>query len=81
MLLPADKARHAGEPVAMVVAETLAQALDAAEAVEVDYEPLPFVLHSEDAMAPGAPPVWDETTEQCSRRHEVRRRRSHRQSF
>ncbi len=61
MLLPADKARHAGEPVAMVVAETLAQALDAAEAVEVAYEPLPFVLHSEDAMAPGAPLVWDET--------------------
>jgi carbon-monoxide dehydrogenase large subunit len=60
MLLPADRARHAGEPVAMVVAETLAQALDAAEAVEVDYEPLPFVLHSEDAMADGAPPVWDE---------------------
>jgi carbon-monoxide dehydrogenase large subunit len=60
MLLPADKARHAGEPVAMVVAETLAQALDAAEAVEVDYEALPLVLHSEDAMADGAPPVWDE---------------------
>ena len=34
----------------MVVAETRAQALDAAEAVEVDYEELPFVIHSEDAM-------------------------------
>ncbi|MBV9970726.1 MAG: xanthine dehydrogenase family protein molybdopterin-binding subunit, partial [Xanthobacteraceae bacterium] len=42
MLLPADKARHVGEAVAMVVAETLAEALDAAEAVEVDYEVLPF---------------------------------------
>jgi carbon-monoxide dehydrogenase large subunit len=61
MLLPADRARHAGEPVAMVVAETFAQALDAAEAVEVDYEVLPFVLQSEEAMEPGAPPVWDET--------------------
>ena len=61
LLLPADKARHAGEPVAMVVAEALSQALDAAEAVEVDYEELPFVLHSEDAMKPGAPLVWDET--------------------
>jgi carbon-monoxide dehydrogenase large subunit len=60
MLLPADRARHAGEPVAMVVAETSSQALDAAEAVEVDYEELPFVLHSEDAMRRGAPPVWDE---------------------
>ena len=60
MLLPADKARHVGEAVAMVVAETAPQALDAAEAVEVDYEVLPFVLHSEDAMQPGAPAVWDE---------------------
>src|SRR5205085_12669389 len=60
MLLPADKARHVGEAVAMVVAETMAQALDAAEAVKVDYEVLPFVIHSEDAMQPGAPIVWDE---------------------
>ena len=60
MLLPVDKARHVGEAVAMVVAETKAQALDAAEAVEVTYEELPFVLHSEDAMRPGAPVLWDE---------------------
>src|SRR5215831_17823235 len=60
MLLPADKVRHVGEAVATVVAETHAQALDTAEAVEVDYEKLPFVLHSEDAMKPGAPPVWDD---------------------
>jgi len=59
-LLPADKARHVGEAVAMVVAETKAEALDAAEAVEVRYEELPFVLHSEDAMRPGAPVLWDE---------------------
>jgi carbon-monoxide dehydrogenase large subunit len=59
-LLPPDKARHVGEAVAMVVAETKAQALDAAEAVEVRYEELPFVLHSEDAMRPGAPVLWDE---------------------
>jgi aerobic carbon-monoxide dehydrogenase large subunit len=60
LLLPADKARHVGEAVAMVVAETVAQALDAAEAVEVDYEVLPGVYHSEDAMRAGAPAVWDE---------------------
>src|SRR5689334_18234742 len=60
MLLPADKARHVGEAVAMVVAKTKVQALDAAEAVEVDYQELPFVLHAEDAMRPGAPKVWDE---------------------
>src|SRR5262245_38890942 len=63
MLLPADKARHPGEAVAMVVAETKAQALDAAEAIEVDYEELPFVLHAEDAMRPGAPKVWDEVAD------------------
>jgi carbon-monoxide dehydrogenase large subunit len=55
LLLPADKARHVGEAVAMVVAETVAQALDAAEAVAVDYDVLPGVYHSEDAMRPGAP--------------------------
>ncbi|HLK80668.1 MAG TPA: xanthine dehydrogenase family protein molybdopterin-binding subunit [Xanthobacteraceae bacterium] len=60
MLLPADKARHVGEAVAAVVAETQAQAIDAAEAVAVDYEQLPFVLHSEDAMKENAPLVWDE---------------------
>ncbi len=59
-LLPADRARHVGEAVAMVVAETKAQAMDAAEAVEVAYEELPFVLHSEDAMRPGAPTLWDQ---------------------
>src|SRR5487761_1972967 len=60
LLLPADKVRHVGEAVAMVVAETKAQALDAAEALAVTYEELPFVLHSEDGMQPGAPAVWDE---------------------
>jgi aerobic carbon-monoxide dehydrogenase large subunit len=60
LLLPADKARHVGEAVAMAVAETKAQAMDAAEAVAVQYEELPFVLHSEDAIRPGAPAVWDE---------------------
>ena len=60
LLLPADKVRHVGEAVAMVVAETKAQALDAAEALAVSYDELPFVLHSEDGMRPGAPAVWDE---------------------
>jgi aerobic carbon-monoxide dehydrogenase large subunit len=60
LLLPPDKARHVGEAVAMVVAETRWQALDAAEAIEVAYEELPFVISSEDAMRAGAPTVWDE---------------------
>ncbi len=60
LLLPPDKVRHVGEAVAMVVAETRAQALDAAEALPVVYDELPFVLHSEDAMQAGAATVWDE---------------------
>jgi carbon-monoxide dehydrogenase large subunit len=60
MLLPADKARHVGEAVAMIVAETEEQALDAAEALHIDYEELPFVTDQREALAPGAPAVWDE---------------------
>ena len=60
MLLPADRARHVGEAVAMVVAETQAQAQDAAEALEIEYEPLPFVTNGKEAASPGAPAVWDE---------------------
>ena len=61
-LLPTDKARHVGEAVAMVVAETRDAALDAVEALEVGYEELPWVTHSEDALAggKGTPSVWDE---------------------
>ena len=58
-LLPADKARYAGEAVAMVVAETKALARDAAESVFVDYEALPAVTDTADAARPGAPIVWD----------------------
>lgn len=56
-LLPGDKVRFAGEAVAMVVAETAAQAKDAAEAVMVDYEPLEAAVLVESASS--APPVWD----------------------
>src|SRR6516162_3007657 len=63
LLLPADKARHVGEAVAMVVAETVAQALDAAECVDVEYDVLPGVYHSEDAMRSGAPAVWSEVAD------------------
>ena len=61
MLLPADKARYAGEAVAMVVAETRAQAMDGAEAIVVEYEELPFNVRTEGALDPGVAPVWDET--------------------
>jgi aerobic carbon-monoxide dehydrogenase large subunit len=60
MLLPADRVRHVGEAVAMVVAESVPQALDAAESIKVDYEVLPGVYHSEDALRPAAPVLWSE---------------------
>ena len=55
-----DKARFVGDRIAFVVAETRAQARDAAEMVEVDYEPLPAVALIEDAAKDGAPKVWDD---------------------
>lgn len=61
VVLPTDKARHVGEAVAMVVAETRAQALDAVDAVQVDYEELPWVSDAREALKPGAPVVWDAT--------------------
>ncbi|MGH7304444.1 MAG: xanthine dehydrogenase family protein molybdopterin-binding subunit [Candidatus Rokuibacteriota bacterium] len=55
-----DRVRHVGDPVALVVAETTEQAVDAAELVAVDYEPLPAVAATGDAMRAGAPAVWAE---------------------
>src|SRR5207247_5888448 len=57
--LPTDKVRFVGDPIAFVVAETLAQARDAAEAVEVDIEPLPAVTDAAEAAKPGAPQLYD----------------------
>jgi aerobic carbon-monoxide dehydrogenase large subunit len=56
--LAQDKVRHVGEPIVMVVAETLAQAMDACEKVRVEIEPLPAVTDVERAVADGAPAVW-----------------------
>ena len=57
--LMTDKVRYVGDPVAFVVAETLAQARDAAEAVVVDIDPLPAVTDPEEAAKPGAPQLYD----------------------
>ncbi|HVV94088.1 MAG TPA: molybdopterin cofactor-binding domain-containing protein, partial [Hyphomicrobiales bacterium] len=59
-LLASDKVRHVGDRVAFVVAETLEQARDAAELVEVDYRDEPAVADIAEATRPGAPRVWDE---------------------
>jgi carbon-monoxide dehydrogenase large subunit len=57
--LMTDRVRYVGDPVAFVVAETLAQARDAAEAVEIDIDPLPAVTEPEEAAKPGAPQLYD----------------------
>jgi aerobic carbon-monoxide dehydrogenase large subunit len=57
--LPHDKARFIGEPTALVIAETIAAAKDAAERLDVTYDPLPAVTGAADAVRPGAPCLWD----------------------
>jgi carbon-monoxide dehydrogenase large subunit len=59
-VLALGKTRYVGEPLAVVVAETLWQAMDAAERLAVEYAPLAAVIRSTDALAPKAPLVWDE---------------------
>ena len=69
--LPADRVRFVGEAVVMVIAETIAAAKDAAELIEVEYEPLQAVAQASDAMKPGAPRVWDDCAENVSLDGEV----------
>ena len=57
-VLAIDYVRHVGDRVALVVAETLHQAKDAAELLDVGYEPLPCVAAITDALKPDAPKVW-----------------------
>lgn len=57
--LAKDRVRFPGEAVAMVVAETLAQARDALELIAADYEPLPAVTDAAIAANAGAPQIWD----------------------
>ncbi|MWB79374.1 molybdopterin-dependent oxidoreductase [Pseudooceanicola sp. 216_PA32_1] len=59
-LLVEDRVRFQGEPLAMVLAASLTQALDAAEAVQVELEELPPVMTLDEAKADGAPLVWDD---------------------
>ncbi len=59
-VMPSDQTRFVGEVLAVVVAETKAQARDGAEAVEFDFEPLPAVAGTARALEPDAPNVWPE---------------------
>ncbi|MGH6894431.1 MAG: xanthine dehydrogenase family protein molybdopterin-binding subunit [Dongiaceae bacterium] len=58
--LARDRVRHVGEAIALVAAETIEQAKDALEAIEVDFEPLPVVTDPVAALEPGAPILHEE---------------------
>ncbi len=70
-LLALERVRYVGDPVAFIVADTLNQAKDAAELVEIDYEPLPAAITAAAALAPGAPAVWDDNPGNEAFFHEV----------
>ncbi len=61
-----ERVRWVGDYVAFVVVETRHQAADAAELIEVEYEPLPAIVSTEDAAKVGMPPVWDECPDNIS---------------
>src|SRR5262249_23938159 len=63
LALAIDKVRFVGDPVACVVAESILQAKDAAEAVVLDIDPLPAVTRASEATQPGAPQLYDDVSE------------------
>src|ERR1700744_4455536 len=69
--LAREETHYAGDLVSYIVAETLAEAKDAAERIEVDYEALPSVVLTSDAVKPGAPTVWDNCPDNISNLFEV----------
>ena len=61
-ILAAAEVRHVGDAVAFVVAETVDQARDAIEAIEVNWSPLPAIVGAANAVKKGAPQVWSESS-------------------
>ena len=70
-LLAQGRVRFVGEAVAFIVAETIAPAKDAAEQIVVDYATLPVVVTADDALATGAPIIWDDNPGNEAFTHEV----------
>ena len=64
--LATDRVRYVGDPVAMVVAETINQARDAAELIDVDFDMLPSITDTAQTVAPDAPRVWDDYPDNIS---------------
>src|SRR5256714_15122544 len=59
-----ERVRHVGDAVALVVAESAALARDAADQIVVDYDPLPAIADTAEALDPGQPTVWPELNRQ-----------------
>lgn len=70
-LLAQNRVRIVGEAIAFIVAETVEQAKDAAELISVDFTPLPAVVTVDDALAPGAPAIWDDNPDNEGFTHQV----------
>ncbi len=64
--LAVGRVRYVGDPIAMVVAETLEAAKDAAEAIEIDYGPLPSVTDTAHTVDPDAPVIWEDGPDNVS---------------
>jgi carbon-monoxide dehydrogenase large subunit len=69
--LARGRVRHVGDPIALIVADTLAAAKDAAERVEIDYEPLPALAGIVEAAAQGAPALWADCPDNAAYRFEA----------
>ena len=80
-VLPYDVVRYVGEAVAFVVADTLARAKDASEAIAVDWQPLPHVIGALEALKPGAPKVWPERPDNLAFETEVGDSQATKQAF
>jgi carbon-monoxide dehydrogenase large subunit len=69
--MPVGRARHVGDPIAVVIAESRERAEEAADAIVVDYEPLGAVVDLEAALRPGAPQIWPEAPNNLSVHWEI----------
>jgi carbon-monoxide dehydrogenase large subunit len=58
--LTRDRVRHIGQPVAIVIADSIIEAKDAAERIEIEYKTLPIVLETAEGNLPGAPTIWED---------------------
>jgi aerobic carbon-monoxide dehydrogenase large subunit len=80
-ILAKDVVRHVGDAVAFVVADSIDAAKDAAEAVEIDWQPLPHIIGAVAALKSGAPKVWAERPDNLAFETEVGDARASKEAF